>query len=1014
MKTRLLAIAFAVLFPSLAFAQIQPSGHFTPGHAVKALNTTGSAAGDAGGANGGPPGVGLTELGITNTGLPFCINSGPTTLPYYQICMGASSQGGGLIAYEAKNGAPPLGLNFDINGTLYPFPGKGNGNVLGPNTTIIDDFACWNNTVGTLLKDCSAPTFTVVDNAALMAKPTAGAPYVIRLTFSSAVYAPATAYKASSSPCTLNGGNGDNGSQVKPNSGGGCWIADLSGEADVRVWGAVPNAAGTDNKVPLQAALTYAGSVGAAKVIFGNNVFYSSGQLNIPDGATITCDTGGGLKRFSTYTATDGRAFVTVTSPTNGVTIDGCTLDANSPGWGNWIAGISPTGNTNKVSIRRMWLDGWTARGFNWSFDFQAAQHTNAVIDSVTSTNAGASCAEFFGFVDSTISNINAISCGFHGIQFENNINTKFSNLYANKTTPPPVIQYAAAGYGPPSGTSNSSMALVGSGLATFNVSAGFCGSLILGTTPGELVYVLQTSNNNNWMSGNTVTCVGTTLTMNVINHSGAASDNSWTVTGEAGFLIGRGVGNRGIDVTGVIAINNLNASWDGIGIGENGIACTNSITIPSGLPATITCTTALGAVFEPGWRVALTTPSSPNNLRIYGTYTGGSCTSTCSLNIAVDEYWGPTNVVTDFRINSLPGTVNFSNVYVQDTGLFGFDPDSNTNVSGIEVNRAGAVGMQFAHDLGGLIQNGTVTGAVIRNTGPQDGYRAWSSTTNTVSGSLVPFTFNVGANMKFQPGQNMTVVSAPFAGANVWMPGTVTSYNIGTGSLVFTPNNLFGSGTFSSWFLTTGTGAGVSYGTTFTYVIVENTYVEANIIDDRTSPGVPFGSAPGTMFGVNVGNDQAFYSNDRFVYPHGKANRPYGAIASMNTFGSGTTAPNGVGGVAFSVVSCWAASACAIGGDGDVNSGLIYIGVGTTPTDTGIFRITFPGGVAVQHNCTFTAIDLPAIASGSFWTVAGWGVVASAINGATTATDYTFFNGGATPLPGTGYVGIGYQCTDE
>ncbi len=169
MKTRLLAIAFAALFPSLAFAQIQPSGNFTPGHAIKSLNTKGTAAGDAGGANGGPPGVGLTELGITNTGLPFCINSGPTTLPYYQICMGASSQGGGLIAYEAKNGAPQLPLSVDVNGTLYPFPGAGNGNVIGPTTTVINDFACWNDTVGSLLKDCTinavtGPNTAVADN----------------------------------------------------------------------------------------------------------------------------------------------------------------------------------------------------------------------------------------------------------------------------------------------------------------------------------------------------------------------------------------------------------------------------------------------------------------------------------------------------------------------------------------------------------------------------------------------------------------------------------------------------------------------------------------------------------------------------------------------------------------------------------------------------------------------------------------------------------------------------------
>ena len=154
--------ALAVLMPILAHAQgaILQSGSITPSHALKW--TSNGIASDAGGANGGAPGTGLTELNITQNGTPstpygtpLCLNDAPTTnsAGYHQLCFGASSQGGGLISYNAYGGASVGNLQINLNGVNYPFPGSGSANVVGPPSSTIGDIAVWNNTLGTVLKD---------------------------------------------------------------------------------------------------------------------------------------------------------------------------------------------------------------------------------------------------------------------------------------------------------------------------------------------------------------------------------------------------------------------------------------------------------------------------------------------------------------------------------------------------------------------------------------------------------------------------------------------------------------------------------------------------------------------------------------------------------------------------------------------------------------------------------------------------------------------------------------------
>ena len=174
----LAAIAALVLLPLAAYAQgvIQQSGPATSGHApMFVFNGTVT---DSGPASGGAAGQGLSEfLGVvrgTGTGPYANAGTGPfgTNMcdydaapgggtAYHFLCFSPNALGGGLITYGASSTGAQLPLNFNINGVTYAFPGPGNGNVSGPNSTISGDYACWNGTSGTLLSDCGAGGKTV-------------------------------------------------------------------------------------------------------------------------------------------------------------------------------------------------------------------------------------------------------------------------------------------------------------------------------------------------------------------------------------------------------------------------------------------------------------------------------------------------------------------------------------------------------------------------------------------------------------------------------------------------------------------------------------------------------------------------------------------------------------------------------------------------------------------------------------------------------------------------------------
>src|SRR5215469_13087334 len=93
-----LILAILLLTSSVALAQRTPPGQggsgtiVQTGKVVPRHNTMWAANGvvmDAGGAAGGLVGTAPSEIGVTNTGTPFCITDGPTSSPYHQMCFGA-------------------------------------------------------------------------------------------------------------------------------------------------------------------------------------------------------------------------------------------------------------------------------------------------------------------------------------------------------------------------------------------------------------------------------------------------------------------------------------------------------------------------------------------------------------------------------------------------------------------------------------------------------------------------------------------------------------------------------------------------------------------------------------------------------------------------------------------------------------------------------------------------------------------------------------------------------------
>jgi hypothetical protein len=119
LKKLLISSSLALLLATSAFAQsVQQSGSVTRNH-VPVWNTSGVIA--DGGSSADSP---ITSLGVTNNGgAGFCVSSDrQTAAGRNQLCFGAATAGPATISLQNFGNAAAQGINFVINGTVFPFP----------------------------------------------------------------------------------------------------------------------------------------------------------------------------------------------------------------------------------------------------------------------------------------------------------------------------------------------------------------------------------------------------------------------------------------------------------------------------------------------------------------------------------------------------------------------------------------------------------------------------------------------------------------------------------------------------------------------------------------------------------------------------------------------------------------------------------------------------------------------------------------------------------------------------
>lgn len=172
---------FASVAPVFAQATLLQAGPLTSGH-VPMYSSQGQlqpVVQDSGGAGGGAPGFGLSELllqsrsalnsypsqgsGSGPYGSHFCMYDGPITNASggHFICFDPNSTAGAaLIATGTFGIATPQGLCFEVNGTQFCLPASpGSGLVTYSGTPVVGDITCWS--AAGVIANCSAAQYGV-------------------------------------------------------------------------------------------------------------------------------------------------------------------------------------------------------------------------------------------------------------------------------------------------------------------------------------------------------------------------------------------------------------------------------------------------------------------------------------------------------------------------------------------------------------------------------------------------------------------------------------------------------------------------------------------------------------------------------------------------------------------------------------------------------------------------------------------------------------------------------------
>jgi hypothetical protein len=135
--------------------------------------------------------------------------------------------------------------------------------------------------------------FAVTTNAALKELRSVDFTSVWRLGFAAADDSPRVIYKSTGSACSLNGGNGDDGAEVRL-ADGNCAVAVLHGVQLVpQIWGARGNGAANDS-TPIQAALATCSRQGGGDVILAatGHAYLLANGVGVPNGCRLIGNSG--------------------------------------------------------------------------------------------------------------------------------------------------------------------------------------------------------------------------------------------------------------------------------------------------------------------------------------------------------------------------------------------------------------------------------------------------------------------------------------------------------------------------------------------------------------------------------------------------------------------------------------------------------------------------------------------------------------------------------------------------
>lgn len=153
MLKRLLVTALLGLFSFDLAAQsqtVRQSGTVTAGHAVRW--TANGVIQDGGTAAEGL----LTSLGVTAAGAGICQNSDLITAAGFQrICIGATTQGGGVISVQNFGTAPAAPLSFNVNGILISLPAGGDTFLTAATPITSGAILCFSG-IGGLVAPCGS------------------------------------------------------------------------------------------------------------------------------------------------------------------------------------------------------------------------------------------------------------------------------------------------------------------------------------------------------------------------------------------------------------------------------------------------------------------------------------------------------------------------------------------------------------------------------------------------------------------------------------------------------------------------------------------------------------------------------------------------------------------------------------------------------------------------------------------------------------------------------------------